>query len=183
MEHSHTSATSTGFSSVQSSRSVMSNSLRPHGLQHVRLPCPSPTHGACSDSCPLSLWCHPTISPSVIPFSSRLQSFPASGFFLMSQFFINSYTTGMNPSQAKLANIKPHIARNENCQPEQHLSITLVYCTAKGLSHHFTWFSQPCKVGCAHFISFYNWGSTKLLSKVSQLKSDQAGSRKYFFWS
>ena len=69
------------------SRSVVSNSLRPHGLQHSRLPCPSPTPRACSDSCPLGRWCHPTISSSVVPFSSRLQSFPASGSFPISQFF------------------------------------------------------------------------------------------------
>ena len=65
----------------------MSDSLWPHGLQHARLPCPSPTPGACSNSCTLSQWCHPTISSSVIPLSSRLQSFPASGSFQMSQFF------------------------------------------------------------------------------------------------
>ena len=60
--------------------------LQPHGLQHARLPCTSPSPGACSNSCPLSLWCHPTISSSVNPFSSCLQSFPASGSFQMSQF-------------------------------------------------------------------------------------------------
>ena len=70
----------------QFSRSVVPNSLRPHRLQHARLPCPSPTPRACSNSCPSSCWCHPTISPSVIPFSSHLQSFPASGSFPMSQF-------------------------------------------------------------------------------------------------
>ena len=69
------------FNSVQFSCSVMSDSLQPHGLQHARLPCPSPTPWACSNSCPLSWWCHPTISSSVIPFSSHLQSFPASGSF------------------------------------------------------------------------------------------------------
>ena len=58
--------------------SVVSNSLRPHGLRHARLPCPSPSPGACSNSCPLSQWCRPTISSSVVPFSSHLQSFPAS---------------------------------------------------------------------------------------------------------
>ena len=58
-----------------------------HGLQHTRLPCPSPTPRACSNSCPLSRWCHPTISSSVFPFSSCLQSYPASGSFSMSQFF------------------------------------------------------------------------------------------------
>ena len=72
--------------SVQFSRSVVSNSLRPRGLQHARSPCPSPTPGAYSNSCPWSRWCHPTNS-SVVPFSSRLQSFPASGSFPMSQFF------------------------------------------------------------------------------------------------
>ena len=74
-------------SSVQFSRSVVSNSLRPHGLQHARLPCPSPTPRAWSNSCPLSQWCHPTSSSSVVPFPSCLQSFPASGSFPMSQFF------------------------------------------------------------------------------------------------
>ena len=64
----------------------MSNSLWPHGLQNARLLCPSPSPGACSNSYPLSQWCHPTISYSVIPFSC-LQSFPESGYFLMSQFF------------------------------------------------------------------------------------------------
>ena len=68
------------FSSVQFSLSVVSNSLQPHGLQHARLPCPSPTPGTCSNSCQSSRWCHPTISSSVVPFSSCLQSFPASVF-------------------------------------------------------------------------------------------------------
>ena len=72
---------------VQFSSSVVSNSLWPHGLQHVRLPCPSPTLGAYSNSCPLSRWCHPTISSSVVPFSSCPHSFPASGSFQMSQLF------------------------------------------------------------------------------------------------
>ena len=65
----------------------MSDSLWPHGLQHTRLPCPSPTPGVYSNSCPLSQWCHSTISSSVIPYSSHLQSFPASGSFPVSQFF------------------------------------------------------------------------------------------------
>ena len=71
----------------QFSRSVVSNSLRPYGLQHARLPCPSPTPGAYSNSYPLSRWCHPTTSSSVVPFSSCLQSFPASGSFQMNQLF------------------------------------------------------------------------------------------------
>ena len=69
------------------SRSVVSDSLHPHGLQHARTPCPSPTPGVDSNSCLLSQWCHPTISSSVIPFSSCLQSFPTSGSFQMSQLF------------------------------------------------------------------------------------------------
>ena len=73
--------------SVQFSCSVMSNSLQPHGLQHARPPCPSPTPGVYSNSCPLSWWCHPTTSSSVIPFSSCLQYFSASGSFKISQFF------------------------------------------------------------------------------------------------
>ena len=67
------------FGSVQFSRSVVSDALWPHGLQHARPPCPSPTPGVDSNSCPLSRWCHPPISSSVIPFSSCLQYFPASG--------------------------------------------------------------------------------------------------------
>ena len=78
------------YCSVQFSRSDMSNSLRPYGLQHTRLPCPSSTLGACSNSCPSSQFCHPTNTSSFVPFSSCLQSFPASGYFLMSQFFTSS---------------------------------------------------------------------------------------------
>ena len=75
------------FSSVQFSHSVVSNSLWTHELQHSMLLCLSPTPRACSNSCPLSQWCHRTISSSVIPFSSWVQSFPASGSFQMSQLF------------------------------------------------------------------------------------------------
>ena len=71
----------------QFSGSVMSNSFQPHGLQHAWLPCPSPTSGAYLNSCPSNRWCHPTISSSVVPFSSRLQYFPASGYFPVSHFF------------------------------------------------------------------------------------------------
>ena len=78
------------FMSQFNSVSVFSFSLQPHGLQHARLPCPSPTPGVCSNSCPLSQWCHPDISSAVVPFSSCLQSCPASGSFQMSQFFTSS---------------------------------------------------------------------------------------------
>ena len=75
------------YKQVQFSRSVMSTSLWSHGPQHSRLPCPSPTPQAYSNSCPSSRWCHPAISSSVVPFSSRLQSFPESRSLPMSQFF------------------------------------------------------------------------------------------------
>ena len=89
--------------SVQFSRSVMSNYLRPHGLQHARLPCPSPTPGVYPNSCPLSWWCHPTISSSVVPFSSCLQSSPASGSFPMSRLFTwGGQSIGVSPSTSAL---------------------------------------------------------------------------------
>ena len=92
------------ISSVQFSSSVMSGSLRPHGLHHARLPCPSPTPGACSNSCLSSLWCHPAISSSVVPFSSRLQSFLASGSFLESQLFTSG---GQSIGASALASVLP----------------------------------------------------------------------------
>ena len=73
--------------SIQFGFSIMADSLQPHGLQHTVLPCPSPTPGSYSNSCPFSQRCHPTISFSVIPFPSCLQSFPASGSFPVSHFF------------------------------------------------------------------------------------------------
>ena len=84
--------------------SVMSDSLGPHGLQHARCPCPSPTPGACSNSCPLNWWCHSTISSSVVPFSSCLQSCPASGSFPMSQFFTSG---GQNIGVSASASVLP----------------------------------------------------------------------------
>ena len=83
------------FQSV-SSVAQLPDSLWPHGMQHARLPCPSPTPGACSNSCPLSWWCHLTISSSVVPFSSCLQSFPASGSFPVSQYW--SFSFSISPS-------------------------------------------------------------------------------------
>ena len=90
------------FSSVQLICSVMSDSLWPHGMQHARLACPSPTPRAYSNSCPLSWWFHPTISSSVIPFSSCLQSFPASGSFPMSQLLTSG---GQSPGASASASV------------------------------------------------------------------------------
>ena len=92
------------FSSVQFSLSVMSNSLRPYGLQHARPPCPSPTPGVHPNSCPSSRWCHPAISSSVIPFSSCPQSLPASEPFPMSQLFTWG---GQSTGVSALASVLP----------------------------------------------------------------------------
>ena len=90
--------------SVHYSCSVMSDSLRPHELQHARPPCPSPTPGVHSDSRPSSLWCHPTISSSVVPFCSHLPSFPASGSFPMSQLFASGgQSIGVSSSASVLS--------------------------------------------------------------------------------
>ena len=92
------------FSSVQFSRSVVSNSLRPHELQHARPPCPSPTPGVYPNSCPLSRQCHSTISSSAIPFSSCPQSSPASGSFQMSQLFTSgNQSIGVSASTSVLS--------------------------------------------------------------------------------
>ena len=92
------------ISSVQFNHSVMSDSLQPHGLQHTRPPCASPTPGVYSNLRPLSQWCHPTISSPVVPFCSRLQSFPASESFQMSQFFSSGVqSTGVSASTSVLS--------------------------------------------------------------------------------
>ena len=89
--------------SVQCSRSVVSDSLWPHGPQHARLPCPSPYPGVYPNSCSSSRWCHPAISSSVVPFSSCPQSFPASGSFPMSQLFASGgQTIGVSASTSVL---------------------------------------------------------------------------------
>ena len=95
--------TQCSYESVQFSHSVVSDSLWPRGRQHTRLSCPSPTPRAYSNSCPLSQWCHPTISSSVVPFSSCLQSFPASGSFPVSQFFASDgQSNGVSASASVL---------------------------------------------------------------------------------
>ena len=90
--------------------SGMSDSLQPHGLQHARIPFPSPTPEACSNSSPLSPWYHPTISSSVVPFSYCLQSFPASGAFPVSQFFtLGGQSIGVSAS----ASVLPRVLRTD----------------------------------------------------------------------
>ena len=117
--------------SVQFSCSVMSDYLWPHGLQNARLPSTSPTPGACSNSCPSSWWCLPTISSSVIPFSSCLQSFPASGSFQMSQFFASG---GQSIGVSASASVLPM-----NIQHWFHLGWTgWISWQSKGLSRVFS---------------------------------------------
>ena len=112
-------------------RSVMSNSLQPHGLQHVSLPCPTPTPRACSNSSSSKWWCHPTISSSVVPFSFCLQSFPASGSFQMSQFFASG---GQRIAVSASASILPM-----NIQDWFPLGLTgLISLLSKGLSRVFS---------------------------------------------
>ena len=118
------------FQSIRmlSSYSVVSDSLRPHGLQHARLPCPSPPPRACSISCPLSWWCHPTNSFPIVPFSSCLQFFPVSGSFQMSQF----YTSGGQSIEAS-ASVLPM-----NIQSWFPLGWTgWIFLQSKGLSRVF----------------------------------------------
>ena len=113
------------------SRSVASDSLRPHGLQHARPPCPSPSPRACSNSCPLSQWRHPSISSSVVPFSSCRQSFPASGSFPLSWLFTSS---GQSIRASTSASVFPM-----NIQGIFPLRLTgLISLQCKGLSRVFS---------------------------------------------
>ena len=115
----------------QFSRSVVSDSFWPHEPQHTRSPCPSPTTRVYSNSCPLSQWCHPTISSSVVPFSSCLQSFPASGSFQMSQF---SASGGQSIGVSASASVLPM-----NIQDWFSLEWTgWIYLQSKGLSRIFS---------------------------------------------
>ena len=112
--------------SVQFSCSAMFNCLWPHGLQHSRLPCPSPTPGTYSNSCPSSQWCHPTISSSVVPFSSCLQSFPPSGSLPMSHYFASG---GQNTGASDPESVPP-----KNIQDWFPLGFTgLISLQSKGL--------------------------------------------------
>ena len=129
--HFQVSLSSRGFSSVQFGCSVMSSCLWPHGLQHTRPPCPSPTPRVHPNPRPVSRWCHPTISSSVIPFSSCLQSFPASGSFQMSQFFTSG---GQSIGVSALSSVLPM-----NTQDWSPLGWTgWISLQSKGLSRVFS---------------------------------------------
>ena len=141
------------FSSVQFSHSIMFDSLRPHRLQYSRLPCPSSNPGAYTSSCPSSQWCHATISSSIIPFSSHLQSFPASGSFPMSQL---SSSGGQSIAVSASASVLPM-----NIQDWFPLEWTgWISLQSKGLSRVFSnttlqkasiiWHSAFCIVQLSH---------------------------------
>ena len=115
----------------QFSRSVMSDSLWPHESQHARPPCPSPTSGVYSNSCPSSWWCHPAISSSVIPFSSCPQSLPAWGSFPMSQFFAQG---GQSTGVSALASVLP--MSNQDWSPLEWAG--WISLQSKGLSRVFS---------------------------------------------
>ena len=125
------SSSTSRISLVQFSHSVISDSSRPHKLLYTRPPCPSTTPRSCSNSCPLSGWCHPTISSSVVPFSSCLQPFPASGAFPMSQFFIlGGQSIGVSASASVLPmNIQDWFSLGLTC---------LISFQAKGLTRVFS---------------------------------------------
>ena len=122
----------------------MSDSLQPHGLQHATLPCRSPNPGACSKSCPLSQWCHPTISSSVVPFFSHVQSFPVSGSFLVSQFFVSS---GQSIGASTTASVLP-----VDILGWFPLGLTdLTSLQSKGLSRVFSDSSKASVLQCSAF--------------------------------
>ena len=134
--------------------SVMSDYLWPHGLQHARLPCPSPSPRACSNSCPLSQWFPPTISSSVVPFSSCVQSFPASGSFLMSWFFaLGGQSIGASASASVLLMI---------IQGWFPIGLTgLIILQSKGLSRVF--FNTTVQnINSLAFSLLYGWTLTSI---------------------
>ena len=137
------------FSSVQFSHSVVSNSLWPHGLQHARPLCPSPAPRVYPNSCPLSQWCHPTISSSVIPFSSCLQSFLASrSFFKMSQFFASGgQSIGVSASTSVLPTNTPDwspLGLNNN----KYICVCVYCCSVHTLSPNNITFWGPGVLTC-----------------------------------
>ena len=152
--------------SVQFSLSVVSNSLWPHGLQHTRPPCPLRTPGVYSNSCPLSWWCHPTISSSVVPFSSCLQSWPASGSFQMSQFFTLG---GQNIRVSASVSVLPM-----NTREWFPLGLTsLISLQSKELSRVFSNNTVHKHQFFSAQLSLYCLKSTELLPKYAQIKSSK----------
>ena len=156
---------SRAFSSAQFSCSVMSDSLWPHRLQHARLPCPSPNPRSCSNSCPFSWWCHPTISSSVVPFSC-LQSSPASGSFPMSLFFASG---GQSIGVSALASVLPVNIQDWFPFRIDWFDLLAVQGTLKSLLQHHS--SKASIFPCSAFFMvqlshpYMTTGKTKSLSR------------------
>ena len=147
---------------VQFSRSVMSESLQPHELQYARLPCPSPTPRACSNSCPLSQWCHWTISSSVGPFSSCFQSFPASVSFPVSQFFASGcQSIGTSASVSVLPmNIQDGLRDSQESSPTPQFksinSSVLSFLYGPALTPTHDYWKKPPEKPLMSFFFFLN---------------------------
>ena len=152
----------------------MSDSLWPHGLQHARLPCPSPPPRACSNLRPASWWCHPTISSSAIPLSFCLQSFPASGSFLMSHFFASGYEVisyeGGNWSTEKGGLNVPRV-----CAPDLSSKVTLALLKCLGSFRNLLPFPDLLQVNSSdsYPLCFCRvwWNNCKWLLHCVSLKS------------
>ena len=160
------------------SLSVVSNSLPPHGLQHTRPPCPSPSPEACSNSHPLSWWCHPTSSSSVVPFSSCLQSFPASGPFLMSRLFPRwpkYWSLSLSISSSNEYSGLSRVFSNTTVQKHQFFGAQPTLCSN---SHIRTWLPVRCsamsmhgeEVWCSHVLL----GATLWCTKSCISSEDQS---------
>ena len=159
------------FISVQFSRSIVSISMRPHESQHARPPCPSPTPGVHSDSCPSSQWCHSTISSSVVPFSSCPQSLPASQSFPMSQLFAWG---GQSTGVSALASLLPE--KSQGLSPSEWTG--WISLQSKGLSRVFSnttvqkhqfFGAQPSSQTKSHIHTWLFWGQSLKVKKWASL--------------
>ena len=133
-------------------RGAESDSLWPHRLQHARLLCPSPTPGVYPNSCPLSWWCHPTISSSAVPFSSLLQSFPASGSFPVSQFLASD---GQNTGVSASTSVLPMNTQDWITFRMDWLDLLAVQGTLKSLLQHHS--SKASILRCSAFFIVQLW--------------------------
>ena len=161
--------------SVQFSCSVVSDSLWPHGLQHTRPLCSAPTSGGCSNSYPSIWWCHPTISFSVIPFSSCLQSFSPSGSFPMSQFFTSG---GQNSGYTK------HWTQLENKNTDAFFKSTCITCSKDSVLDHFKKFigKFPGLLCVSIFISVKWRNESSLSCKAVPHKRHTSDLKRHIGW-
>ena len=162
--------------SVQFSCSVMFDSLQPHGLQHTRPPCTTPTPRVYSNSCPLCRWCHPTISSSVVPFSSHLQAFPASGSFPMSQLFTSG---GQSIGVSASASVLPINTQDWSPLGWDWLDLLTVQGTFKSFLHH----SSKASIKMCYVCSFSFYSFSFYLVKIKFPQSGMNRSSGYHWMS